>query len=417
MSEEIRKTMSGKYVVWFSGITTREYSILMKYLPSNLFEIHDDISYDDINNIGKLHILETPDIFIYGEDNRIKENVIYDLKSNLCSVCSVTLDKKNELDDSLELNEEEIEYECLEKGCQKKKLMTNLQYAIEKICDMCQISEFSKLQKFAKKESKKVLFEDQENLKINQDSITFTMSKDLMLKTAKKLNSFISIKDNYTAAHCDRVATYALALGKQIGLNKDEMFDLKLAAYLHDIGKIALPDAIISKNSKLTEQEFNLMKKHVELGSTVLPTTQLGYLNKVVRGHHEKFDGTGYPDRLKGNEIPMYAQILAIADSFDAMTSQRTYNHVKSADEAFDDLRKHTLPVGVSDGMGMSYNPELVDQFIYALSNDKTIMNNLAESKKQADRLEMIAKQNDIDKLKLDENFKQLVLNKEDDYE
>ena len=127
------------------------------------------------------------------------------------------------------------------------------------------------------------------------------------------------------------------------------------------------------------------MKKHVELGALLLPGDQLGYLNSIVRAHHEKYDGSGYPDGLKENDIPLFAQILAIADSFDAMTSQRSYNQVKSAEEAFEDLKMHTKPYGVDGGLGLFYNPVLVDKFIKVIKNSKTTMDNLQAAKKLAD--------------------------------
>ena len=200
-------------------------------------------------------------------------------------------------------------------------------------------------------------------------------------------------------------------------MNENQIEDLILVASLHDIGKIALPDAVITKTGKLNDLEFNLMKKHVELGTLLLPNNALGYLKDSIRAHHEKYDGTGYPDGLKGNEIPFYAQILAIADSFDAMTSQRSYNKVKSAEAAFTDLLRNSKPYGEKiDGIieeekvtvksnneidveiiekkkkdlicfGIHYNPELVNKFIEVIRGSKTIMSNLNEIKKIADEV------------------------------
>ena len=181
-------------------------------------------------------------------------------------------------------------------------------------------------------------------MNLQHDDSNVLVTREYLFKIALILNDFISFKDHYTADHCKRVAVYSEALAIEIGLSSEEIEDIILSAYLHDIGKVALPDAVITKPSGLNDFEFGLMKKHVDLGASILPDNLYLNIKAAIRGHHEKYDGTGYPDNLEGNNITLYAQILAIADSFDAMTSQRSYNRVKSANEAFEDLILHTIP-------------------------------------------------------------------------
>ena len=395
------KDKTNKYIIWLNNLSTREYIILTSILDPELFEVvDDDIT---IEKLEKLHYLEGPDLIIYDDNSKLNPILNDQLSSIKCRCCKVGLTRKDIFDDVLLLNNEEIEFDKMYGDKFVTTKCTNLEYTLNKIIEICQLSEFSKIQIFAKEEARKILYEENPSLKSKGD-IEFLTNKRIVLKIARKLNDFISIKDNYTAGHCDRVAKYAELLGKNIGLDIVELLDLKLSAYLHDIGKIALPDAVITKTTRLTDTEYEIMKKHVELGSKIVPT-ELGELGKVIRSHHEKYDGTGYPDGLKGDEIPYYAQILAIADSFDAMTSQRPYNHVKSANEALMDLKKHTMEYGVDGGLGIWYNPELTDLFIYAISNDKLIMDELNNKKLEADKMEELAKNKNDEKENIDKSY------------
>lgn len=374
---------NSKYIIWLYNITSREYMIISKYLPKEHFEIVDiGNDYTSFNNLKNKHILEKPDIVITDSKNSIDNNVIRILFESHCGLAKVTTQKIDTiLGNIFELSDEEIE----ETKRGKTFKITKAEKSINKIIDICQLSNIEKLQKLTNIQAQQTY----ETINIEQEleagkNIEY-ISKAYLFKLAQTLNEFISLKDNYTAGHCERVANYSEALGHALGMSNEQIEDLILAANLHDIGKIALPDAVITKTSRLNDLEFSLMKKHVELGSLLLPGNQLGYLKDSVRGHHEKYDGSGYPDGLKGEQIPLFAQILAIADSFDAMTSQRSYNKVKSATEAFEDLRRHTKPYGVEDGLGMFYNPTLVDKFIKVISESKTTMENLNNAKIQAD--------------------------------
>ena len=374
---------NSKYIVWLYDINSKEYSIIKKYLPEEHFEVLDIANdYTKFFELKNKHILEKPDVVICDIESKIDSKIIEVLYNARCGLAKVSTKKIDiPLGNNFELSNEEIE---IEKNKKNVKL-TKSELSINKIIDMCQMSNIGKLQKITNIQASETYSNININEKIEKGNSIENISKEYLFKLANTLNNFIEFKDNYTAGHCERVATYSEALGLALGMDDNQIEDLILAANLHDIGKIALPDAVITKTSRLDDLEFNLMKKHVELGTLLLPSNALGYLNDSIRAHHEKYDGTGYPDGLKGDEIPLFAQILAIADSFDAMTSQRSYNKVKSAYEAFDDLKRHTKPYGVDNGLGVFYNPKLVDKFIKVINESKTIMDNLEKEKRKAD--------------------------------
>ena len=151
---------------------------------------------------------------------------------------------------------------------------------------------------------------------------------------------------------------YSLAIGRMLGLNRAELENLKLSAILHDIGKIGVRDSVLLKDGKLEAGEVEAMNLHPKYGSEILShVKQLKDVIPGMRGHHEKYDGTGYPDGLKDNDIPLAARIIAVADTFDAMTTDRPYRKARTADEAFDELKKHA---------GRQFDPLVVDAFLKA---------------------------------------------------
>lgn len=154
----------------------------------------------------------------------------------------------------------------------------------------------------------------------------FQQNEDLYMSFVRSMVSTIDAKDAYTRGHSERVALVAKILAEQLGLPANEVDDIHLSGLLHDIGKVGVDDRILRKESRLDDDEFEQIKKHPEIGCQIL--AGLANLERVlpgVRNHHESFDGTGYPDRLKGEEIPLMARILAVADSYDAMGSDRPY--------------------------------------------------------------------------------------------
>jgi putative two-component system response regulator len=145
----------------------------------------------------------------------------------------------------------------------------------------------------------------------------------------------IEQRDSYTSGHCLRLARYAVLLGDALGLSRSELLALHRGGYLHDIGKVGIPDSILYKRSSLTEEEWVLMRAHPVNGEEICRRMKsLAPVLPIIRNHHERQDGTGYPDGLRRDEIPLLAQILQIGDIFDALTTQRPYKPAVQAEEA-----------------------------------------------------------------------------------
>ena len=172
------------------------------------------------------------------------------------------------------------------------------------------------------------------------------------MRTIEALALAIEAKDHTTHDHLQRVQIYALELGKKMELNEDQLQALRAASILHDIGKLAVPEHIISKPGKLTAEEFEKMKIHPVVGAEILARVQFPYdVVPIVRAHHERWNGTGYPDGLKGEEIPIGARILSVVDCLDALASDRQYRRALPLDEA--------MAVIVAEA-GKSYEPRIV---------------------------------------------------------
>lgn len=155
-------------------------------------------------------------------------------------------------------------------------------------------------------------------------------SKELLeksyLESIEILRNTVEAKDVYTKGHSDRVSEYSLLLGERLNLTPEEMKTLRIGALFHDIGKIGIPDGILLKNGKLTEDEYSEIKNHPSIGAHILSdATIFADIIPIVKHHHERYDGRGYPSKLAGSDIPLLARIVAVADTFDAMTSRRAY--------------------------------------------------------------------------------------------
>ncbi|MCF8566394.1 diguanylate cyclase [Alicyclobacillus tolerans] len=180
-----------------------------------------------------------------------------------------------------------------------------------------------------------------------------------IIKTIKVFLAILNSKDRYTFAHTERDVRYAEALAKKIGLEEERIRYLRFGAFLHDIGKVEVPLEILTKRGPLTRSEWEIMKNHVIVGERIAqPIASLAPCLPIIRHHHERFDGTGYPDGLKACDIPLEARILTIADSFDAMTTSRPYQRKRSMEEAFQELKFCS---------GHQFDPALVDPFIEAV--------------------------------------------------
>ncbi|MBV6432126.1 MAG: putative cyclic di-GMP phosphodiesterase [Bryobacteraceae bacterium] len=153
----------------------------------------------------------------------------------------------------------------------------------------------------------------------------------------------IEQRDKNTGDHCQRIATYSVALGMALGLSRPELVALYRGGYLHDIGKIAVPDHILFKRGQLTEEEWVVMRSHTTKGEEICrPMKSLGTVLPIIRNHHERWDGTGYPDCLRGEQIPLLARILQIADVYDALTSERSYKRAFPHAEAMQMIQEES---------------------------------------------------------------------------
>lgn len=174
--------------------------------------------------------------------------------------------------------------------------------------------------------------------------------------TMLALATAIEAKDPYTEGHIKRVASYALSLGKEMGLALWQLQVLRKAAFLHDVGKIGVSETVLLKPGPLTKEEFDQLKTHTVVGEKICrPLQQDRLIAEVIRHHHERYDGKGYPDGLAGEDIPIAARIMAIADAYDALTSDRTYRGRLSQEEALQILR---------EGAGKQFDPKLALAFV-----------------------------------------------------
>lgn len=187
--------------------------------------------------------------------------------------------------------------------------------------------------------------------------------EEMSLQLMQMLSTTIEAKDEYMKGHSHRVAEYSVLIARELGWNEKELSNLKNAAHLHDIGKIAIPDTILNKPSKLSEEEFSIIKEHTIIGANILKNISLiDHVQEIVRNHHERYDGNGYPDGLKGKEIPLHARIVAVADSYDAMSFQRIYRNQLPPEKIIQELENNK---------GTQFDPEITDIFLKLLREDR----------------------------------------------
>ncbi len=173
--------------------------------------------------------------------------------------------------------------------------------------------------------------------------------------TVRALANAVEARDAYTGRHAERVAAYGLAIARAAGMNVADEPQLEFGFLLHDIGKVGVPDEILFKPAALSEEEFERIASHAEIGSEILRHVDfLQEATLIVRHHHERWDGTGYPDGLRGEQIPLAARVFAIADTLDALTTDRPYRKAVGWAEARAEIRK---------GAGTQFDPKMVEAY------------------------------------------------------
>ncbi len=191
-----------------------------------------------------------------------------------------------------------------------------------------------------------------------------SIKKEYFELTIKSLLSALKCKDDYTWGHSLRVAYFCVSVGKELGLSEDELYELEVSALFHDLGKIGVPDSVLRKPSRLTDEEFLEMKLHPNKSFEILQDFPI--FNKMAinaKFHHERFDGRGYPEGLKGEAIPFFSRIILIADTFDAMTSTRPYRKGLPFEVAFSELREFA---------GSQFDPIVVEKFITSMTKEQS---------------------------------------------
>jgi cyclic di-GMP phosphodiesterase len=176
----------------------------------------------------------------------------------------------------------------------------------------------------------------------------------------------VESRDPYTEGHCERLARNASSLGRYLSLHEEEITALRRGGYLHDLGKIAVPDEILKKGANLNSEEWAIMRRHPLTGENICrPLKSLRLVLPIIRSHHEHFNGTGYPDHLEGREIPLLARILQVVDVYDALTTTRPYKPALAHDHAADTMR--------DEARAGFWDPEMVDNFLSMLDQQRRV--------------------------------------------
>jgi putative nucleotidyltransferase with HDIG domain len=194
---------------------------------------------------------------------------------------------------------------------------------------------------------------------------SYRLLEENALEAVESLNATVDAKDPYTAGHSHRVQRIALAIGEELRLEAARLDALRFGGLFHDIGKLGVPDAVLTKPARLTPDEYELIKRHPDDGARIVEKfSRLAEAVPLIRHHHERWDGRGYPDGLAGEEIPLEAGIVGLADAWDAMTTDRPYHRALTLDEAVDEIRRNK---------GTQFAPGVVDAFFTALRREPAV--------------------------------------------
>ncbi len=204
---------------------------------------------------------------------------------------------------------------------------------------------------------------------------TYERLEKSYIESIQTIRYTVEAKDTYTRGHSDRVSEYSVLIGKKLNLNESDIKLLQIGGLFHDVGKIGVPDSILQKNAKLTDDEYSEIKNHPSIGAHILSTASIFKdIIPIVKHHHERYDGKGYPGKLKGEEIPYLARIAAVADAFDAMTSRRVYRN---------SLPINTVIEEIEDNKGTQFDPQIADAFLDILKNDFDKIKEIMEKYKE----------------------------------
>ena len=191
-------------------------------------------------------------------------------------------------------------------------------------------------------------------------SESYRLLEESSLEAIESLNATVEAKDPYTAGHSLRVQRIAVSIAQELGIPPKDLDAVRFGGLFHDIGKIAIPDVLLTKPAKLTEDEYELMKRHSSEGARIVSKfSRLRESVQIIRHHHERWDGTGYPERLAGEDIPLLATVVGFAEAWDAMTIERPYQRALRVEEAFEEVRENR---------GTQFSPAVVDAFFAAVA-------------------------------------------------
>ena len=212
----------------------------------------------------------------------------------------------------------------------------------------------------------------QEIKRINDElSDTYEKLEKAYMESIQTVRYTVEAKDTYTRGHSDRVSEYSVLIGEKLGLNEEDIRRLRIGGLFHDVGKIGVPDNILQKNGKLSDDEYSEIKNHPTIGAHILSSASIFQdIIPIVKHHHERFDGRGYPGQLKGEEIPYLARIAAVADSFDAMTSRRVYRDSLPINVVIEEIEKNK---------GTQFDPNIAEAFLDILKNNYEEIKNIQE--------------------------------------